>query len=215
MNPVIPLPGTLWLHFAYKEFVPAYFHWSRGGRNPTPVDEPWSGYAHMDAICTLQMALQDGIVSSCFMGDNGIMQIKPSYWRKGVRYQFIETGILKDKKLSKDEENIFVSAQEFRALMEHLQAGKIAEVFSKSQDEPIEIKLQPVSKGGRPQEYDWHKYLIEAAAFLYEQGTKQSKAAVYKHLQETLGGADGGPSRTQIQIHIDPLIRRLKEIDRN
>lgn len=215
MNPVIPLPGTIWLHNAYKEFVPAYFHWSRSGREPNYADEPWMGFAHMDAICTLLAALQSGILKSFFMNDDGVVQIKPGYWRRGTRHEFIETGILADKKLAKEEENIFVSTEEFKSLMGKLVSGQIAEVFSSSAAQPLDALKGGASKGGRLPEYDWHKYLIEAAAFLYEQGTKTSKSAVYKHLQETLGGPDGGPSRSTMQPYIDPLIRRLQEIDRN
>ncbi|GJE12566.1 hypothetical protein [Methylobacterium longum] len=68
-------------------------------------------------------------------------------------------------------------------------------------------------KGGVLPTYDWEKYLIEAAAFIYENSTKKGEAAVFRHLWNKFGGKDAGPSRSQMQTHITPLIRRLKEID--
>jgi hypothetical protein len=92
--------------------------------------------------------------------------------------------------------------------------GLLYQQLEKSENR-VETKQAPPTKGkgGVQPSYDWEKYLIEAAAYVYENSTKVGEAAVFRHLWDTFGGKDAGPSRSQMQAHITPLIRRLKEID--
>ncbi len=143
MNPVIAPPGSLWLHFAYKEFVLAYFDFRYEGRAPDFPDEPWMGYAHMDAVCVLMSALQAGRIKSLYLNDDGSVDLKPGFWRKGTRYKFIETGILSDREICDEDENIFVDADDFRETLKALKAGRIAEVMGASGAEVASVILSP------------------------------------------------------------------------
>lgn len=67
--------------------------------------------------------------------------------------------------------------------------------------------------GGAPAEYDWEKYLIEAAVFMHINGSRMTQQALFEHLWTIFGGRDGGPSPGSMKAHIGPLYRRFKQID--
>lgn len=67
--------------------------------------------------------------------------------------------------------------------------------------------------GGAKGEYDWEKYLIEAAVFMYVSGPPKSQEALFEYLWDLFGGREGGPSPPSMKAHIGPLYRRFKATD--
>ncbi|WP_267424885.1 hypothetical protein [Methylobacterium sp. GC_Met_2] len=68
--------------------------------------------------------------------------------------------------------------------------------------------------GGAKGDYDWERYLIEAAAHIYVNGLPESQEKLFDYLWNLFGGQKGGPSLGSMKNHIGPLYRRFEKIDR-
>ncbi len=166
------------------------------------------GFDHMDAICTLQVALQ-------------MVLSPPASWRRrdcsyeaellriGSRCKFIETGILKDKKTSKYEDNIFVASNDFQNLMQKVHDGTISEILPE-EDYKNQRNAQRGIKGGRPRNTIGINISSRRLHFFLSKALTRQTLRFMSFYRKT-GGASGGPSRQQLQTNIRPLISAYRK----